>query len=227
MKQPAAPGPRVSLHRIELAKIPDEALDLLPAEVRTRCLRAVDPQVVRRRLAAQAALFMVLSSETGRPPDRIELETGPRGKPALVGGGLHFNLSDSGGLAVVATSPDVEVGVDLELIRPLTRWRAVMERVFGHEAATRLEDLSAVERAKALIAAWCRYEAWAKARGTGLAAAGSPPPGLDADPPPDGVLLPPTPESSSGWWLTDVPAPAGFRAACVMGGDVPPRIVSR
>lgn len=202
-------------------------MSLVPSEVKRRCLRALDPQVARRRLAAQAALLLVLASETGRSPDRIELEVGPQGKPALVGGGLHFNLSDSGGLAVVAASPDAEVGVDLELIRPLTRWRAVMERIFGHRAAIRLEALPAVRREEAVIASWCRYEAWAKARGTGLAAAGSPPDGLDIDPPPEGIRLPPTPESSFGWWLTDVPAPDGFCASCVVAGDVPPWIVSR
>ncbi len=226
MKQPAFFGPRVRLHTIELASVPEEALSLVPFGVRKRCLRAVDPQIVRRRLAAQAALLLVLASETGCPPDRLELEAGPRGKPALVGGGLHFNLSDSDGLALVATSPDAEVGVDLELVRPVTRWRAVMERVFGHEAVTRLGDLPADRCEEAVIAAWCRYEAWAKARGTGLTAAGPPPRGLDIDPSPDGVLLPPTPESPSGWWLNDLPAPDGFRASCVVAGDERPTITT-
>ncbi len=217
--------PSLRLTWLRLDALPEELLGVVPGTVRRRCLRAVDPVVARRRLAAQAALRLVLAAEVGVPPARLRLVRGPHGKPALADGRLHFNLSDSGGLAVVAVSPEAPVGVDVERVRPLGRWRAVIRRVFGGEAVERLEALPEAGRTPAVMAAWCRYEAWAKARGTGLARAGPPPEGLHLDLPPGGRALPPSTESPSGWWLLDLDAPEGFLAACVVAGAHPPRRV--
>lgn len=210
--------PGVRLYRIPLDAVPEDAFGVVPEAVRARCLRVVDPERGRRRLAAQAALRLVLAHETGVPPGRLRLLRGLHGKPRIEGAGVHFNLSDSDGLALVAVSPCAPLGVDLERIRPVPRWRGIARRVFGAAFEARLEALPPDQRNRALIAAWCRHEAWAKARGTGLAAAGPPPPGLDSAPPSPGIPLPPTPESSVGWWLTDVPAPEGFHAALVAAG---------
>jgi 4'-phosphopantetheinyl transferase len=56
----------------------------------------------------------------GREPERIRLQEGEHGKPRLADpeGQLRFNLSHSAGLALVAVSGELEVGVDLERLRP-------------------------------------------------------------------------------------------------------------
>ncbi|HYH53493.1 MAG TPA: hypothetical protein VD761_05120 [Solirubrobacterales bacterium] len=53
-------------------------------------------------------------------PEQIELREGEHGKPHLADcrEQLRFNLSHSGGLALVAVSGEFEVGVDLERVRP-------------------------------------------------------------------------------------------------------------
>lgn len=214
--------PRLRLYWLRLDAIPPDVFDCVPEGVRHRCLRVVDPLVARRRLAAQAALRLVLAEETGVPPGRLELRHGPHGKPELADGRLFFNLSDSGGLALVAVSPDAPLGVDVEAVRPLRRWRAVARRVFGTQALERLERQPAARRDRTLIRTWCRYEAWAKARGTGLARAGAPPEGLDLPLPREGRPLPPTAESPAGWWLLDLEAPSSVSAACVVAGGRPP-----
>jgi 4'-phosphopantetheinyl transferase len=53
-------------------------------------------------------------------PEQIQLREGEHGKPHLADREeqLRFNLSHSGGLALVAVSGEFEVGVDLERVRP-------------------------------------------------------------------------------------------------------------
>ncbi|HEX4454970.1 MAG TPA: 4'-phosphopantetheinyl transferase superfamily protein [Kofleriaceae bacterium] len=79
------------------------------------------------------------------------------GKPQLVGGAIHFNLSHSGELAVVAVS-DAPVGIDVEQQRAIAD-PAAFARRFQFDTTDQRE----------LMRLWCRKEAWLKARGIGLA----------------------------------------------------------
>jgi phosphopantetheinyl transferase len=70
--------------------------------------------------ASPLALKQVLAVYLGRKPEQIRLQEGEHGKPRLADPEqrLRFNLSHSGGLALVAVSGELEVGVDLERLRP-------------------------------------------------------------------------------------------------------------
>jgi 4'-phosphopantetheinyl transferase len=98
--------------------------------------------------AAHGALRGVLSGYLGEDPAAIELRTGERGKPMLADPDrpLHFNLSHSGGLVLIAVCRDREVGVDVQRIR----------RRRGRE------------RPPEFFAEWTRREAIAKRHGVGL-----------------------------------------------------------
>ena len=106
----------------------------LPGGERERFDAFLREQPRRRWLAARWALRRVLEGYLRQPAAAIELEVAERGKPRLRdGGGLEFNLSHSGGLALVAVTAGRPVGVDVELIeqrRPL----AFYEDWVRHEA---------------------------------------------------------------------------------------------
>lgn len=142
-----------------------------------------------RRPSARRALRRVLARYLdGEDPERIELRSGERGKPALAGRepSLRFNLSHSGGLALVAVTREREVGVDVERA---DRERDVLRLAevgldAGEAAAVRAAP--AGERASAFYDAWVRKEAVAKCHGVGLGAPLPPAPirvsALDASP---------------------------------------------
>jgi 4'-phosphopantetheinyl transferase superfamily len=95
----------------------------------------------------------ILCKYVGAP----ELVRDGNGKPQLVGGALHFNLSHSGELALVAVS-DAPVGVDIEQHRAIADPVAFARRL-------QFETTDPHE----LMRSWCRKEAWLKAQGIGLA----------------------------------------------------------
>jgi 4'-phosphopantetheinyl transferase len=107
----------------------------------------------------RAALNDVLAHYLGAPPDRFE--KGPHGKPRLAGdqAWLRFNLSHSGEVALVGVARDVEVGIDVERIRPVPEMRAIARRWLGRDD---LADPAEFFRA------WTRHEAMLKALGVGL-----------------------------------------------------------
>jgi 4'-phosphopantetheinyl transferase len=140
-----------------------------------------------RRAVARAALDSVLARYLGG--EAPALERAPRGKPRLAEAPerLSFSLSHSGGLALIAVTPDGgEVGVDVERLRPRRDLVRLAARWLPQEDAEAVARASAQEREATFYAAWTRFEARAKCTGAGLSA---PPPGpeivalpLDIDP---------------------------------------------
>jgi 4'-phosphopantetheinyl transferase len=117
----------------------------------------------------------------------VVLTVGAGGKPALAGRGpeepasgattaaLSFNLSHSGGLALVAVAPGgIEIGVDVERLRPRRDLVRLAARRLPEDAATAVAAASDSDRERVFYAAWTRHEARAKCTGTGLS---GPPPG--------------------------------------------------
>lgn len=73
-----------------------------------------------RLTPSPGALRRVLAVYLQERPERIRLERGAHGKPRLAGVAtpLEFNLSHSGEIALVVVSGELEVGVDVEWVRP-------------------------------------------------------------------------------------------------------------
>jgi 4'-phosphopantetheinyl transferase len=119
----------------------------LPAGERERAARMLRPLSRQRWVAARWALRSVLGECLGGDPATIELLVARRGKPRLADpdARLRFNLSHSGGLALVAVAWAREVGVDVERIVP-------------------------DRHPPSFYAAWTRHEALVKCHGVGLVA---------------------------------------------------------
>lgn len=200
---------RASRDRVDVWRA---ALDLAPAGAETalRTLSGAErSHAVRLRIganrwvAARAALRGVLAHCLGVPPADIALVTGPDGKPRLApgtGADLRFNLSHSGGMALVAVRLGLDVGVDLEEFRDDVDGEAVAREVLGEHERAALAAVPAEDRREAFFRAWVRHEALAKAAGRGIAAAGT---GRDAE----------------RFRVRDLTGIAGFAAAVASEGD--------
>jgi 4'-phosphopantetheinyl transferase len=143
----------------------------LPGDERERAEGLLREQAARRWVAARWALRQALSQYLEVEPASVELEIDENGKPRLAaGGGPEFNLSHSGGLALVAVS-DRQVGIDVELIVPRHDLPALAERALPVTDAAAVRAASEDDRAGVFYAAWTRHEARVKCLGSGLGSA--------------------------------------------------------
>lgn len=137
-----------------------------------RVARLHHPDDRARSLVSRGLLREFLSGYLGVPPREVSFRYGVNGKPALSGhqgeGGIHFNVSHSGALALFAFVRDVEVGVDVEALRPLPDLEAVAARFFSEAEVESLMGLSPERRELGFYNAWTRKEAFVKAIGEGL-----------------------------------------------------------
>ena len=102
------------------------------------------------------------------------------GKPGLspeCGRGLRFNISHSADLALIAIALDAEVGVDLEHLQALPDYAEIARGFFSPAEVDELTRLPSGLQAQAFFRCWTKKEAYAKARGEGLASNGTPPTG--------------------------------------------------
>src|SRR5580700_10611474 len=71
-------------------------------------------------IVTRAVMRMLLSMYLGGSPENLRFSYGLKGKPALENeSGLRFNMSHSGNRALVAMADSIEIGVDIEEVRPL------------------------------------------------------------------------------------------------------------
>ncbi len=109
-------------------------------------------------------LDQILRQLTGADP---EIARAANGKPFLASAPhVKFNLSHSHEMGLLVVALDVEVGADVERIRPLSDYRAIAARFFPPSEAAALGD------ERDFFRRWTRIEAILKAQGVGLYGAG-------------------------------------------------------
>lgn len=158
----------------------DVALDSSPAEEARRAamlsrderLRAERFRFARDRarfVAGRAALRQILAGHGAGSAEHLALVEGAWGKPALARRSpLRFNVAHSGDRALVAVTREVEVGIDVERLRPVPDVDAIARRVCSAAERAALSGLPAEQRDAAFLRAWVRKEACVKALGVGL-----------------------------------------------------------
>ena len=155
-------------------------------------------------------------------PKRIAFDYEERGKPYLGTDAkkenLQFNLAHSGEFAILAISLSNRVGVDIERIDAGRDHVQIARRFFSREEVRQLEDLPAHKHVEAFFACWTRKEALLKALGMGLA---FPLSGFSVTVSPEesvAITEAPSELASLNWWLSDIAAPEGYRAALALEG---------
>jgi 4'-phosphopantetheinyl transferase len=123
-------------------------------------------------VAARGILRRVLSGYLQRRPEQLRFTLGPHGKPALPSQmgcvDLRFNLSHSGGLALVAVALEREVGIDLEKIQPGAAGENIETSIFSQQEQSELHNTPPESRQYEFFRRWTCKEAYVKARGGGL-----------------------------------------------------------
>lgn len=124
----------------------------------------------RGRTPGEVPLRQLLSTYLGVPAAALPIVRGPHGKPALATPArLHFNLSHSGDLTVVALSSAYEPGIDVEFPGRERPVQALARRYFTSTEADALAALPPERAAAAFLALWSCKEAVLKALGRGIA----------------------------------------------------------
>ncbi len=163
------------------------------------------------RAAARAALAEILAAYLGGA-EAAEIIVEEGGKPRLAAAPerLSFNLSHSGGLALIAIAAGgASVGVDVERVKPRRDLPRLARRWLPAADAEAVAGAPEAERERAFYAAWTRHEARVKCVGTGLAG-------------------PAPPESVVAWPLAIEDGYAAAVALALDGPDAdPPEILVR
>ncbi len=105
------------------------------------------------------------------PLDGLALQRDPHGRPRLLEPlrGFDVSWSHSGERLLVALGNAVQLGADLELLRPRPRALVLAQRFFAATEAATLAAWPAATREAAFVRLWCAKEAVLKAHGRGLA----------------------------------------------------------
>jgi 4'-phosphopantetheinyl transferase len=151
-------------------EIIDQLKQTLSSDELERALRfhAADHQDLF--VAGRGILRAILSCYVSDGPDSLAFRYGTKGKPHLLDhANVRFNLGHSGGRAVYAVAGD-DLGVDIELIKPLVDWEKISARFFSAREAEELKGLDPARQIAGFFACWTRKEAYIKATGDGLGA---------------------------------------------------------
>jgi 4'-phosphopantetheinyl transferase len=141
---------------------------VLDAAERDRAASYLRPHDGARFAASRAAVRLILSRYLDCPPERLRFVTGRSGQPQLARQGLRFSLSRSGGLAIIAVSPD-EVGADVELLRSRPGLPDLVAARFTAAEAACIAVGCAGSPTRGFFRHWTAKEAYLKAAGCGLA----------------------------------------------------------
>ena len=122
-----------------------------------------------RGRAAEPFARQWLADRLGRVPDALRIHRSPQGRPMLESpAGVDCNWSHSGDRLAVALGRGVQVGIDIELVRPRPRALELARRFFAPAEADWLAAPGRGDPVHDFIRLWCAKEAVLKAHGRGL-----------------------------------------------------------
>ena len=145
---------------------PDHSLVIGPLQCAWRPYRHGTPAEALVRPWLAVALGQ--SAETGA---ELPLSRDGHGRPRLAAPwqGFDVSWSHSGERLLVALGRGVQVGVDLEWLRPRPRALLLADRFFTPAETAALQAMPVARQQAAFVRLWCAKEAVLKAHGRGLA----------------------------------------------------------
>jgi 4'-phosphopantetheinyl transferase len=220
------PEDEVQLWRADLEAIGvDESRwqQVLSSDELTRASRFHFSRDRQRFVAGRALLRTILAGYLRTDANGLTFSYSKKEKPSLASdhaeSGVTFNVSHSGGIALLAFTRGREIGVDVEQVRQDSDLQAIARRFFSMHEQNQLAALPAEKRIDAFFRCWTRKEAYIKATGDGLSL---PLNQFDVslEVGEANALVATRPDSSEAghWLLREVPAGSGYMAAvCVRG----------
>ena len=161
---------RVGDHAPQVEHLRDACLSV---EEQTRYSRYRSREAAERYVVTRSLVRLVLGERLGVDPRAVTLGRTEMGKPTVRG--LHFNLSHSGELILLATCDDHAVGVDIERRRHVERAAALEARWLtdSERAALQTARDKGADSSDAFLRIWSMKEARLKALGIGISGATS------------------------------------------------------
>jgi 4'-phosphopantetheinyl transferase len=150
---------------------PEEFWWLLSEDERARADRLHSPQLARRFGVGRGILRVILGSYLGQEPGELVFSYGEQGKPFLkdcLRAGLSFNLAHSAELVAAAVASELEVGVDIEQVHPVSELETAAGVFLSPQELEGLSRLPPDEKLEAFFSWWTRKEAALKAFGRGV-----------------------------------------------------------
>jgi 4'-phosphopantetheinyl transferase len=153
---------------VDAAELANMAATLEAAE-QQRAWRYRRPGDQARYVSTRFGLRCLLSGRLGVRPQDLRLGFGAHGKPYLPDyPRLSFNVSHSGGCALIAISGGRRVGIDLEHIDHTFDWTSAASIACSTAELAALAKTGEAERQRAFYHLWTAKEAVLKGIGTGI-----------------------------------------------------------
>jgi 4'-phosphopantetheinyl transferase len=167
-------------------------------------------------VVARGFLRDVLSRYLESKPETLRFSYGDYGKPAI-DGRLHFNMSHSHRVGLLAITEDRQIGVDVEHIRADFATEDIARRFFSHSEVESFNSLPRDKQVAAFFRCWARKEAFIKATGRGLS---QPLDEFDVTLAPGeaAALLRVDEDDASRWSMSDIDVGGDYAAALVVEG---------
>jgi 4'-phosphopantetheinyl transferase len=121
----------------------------------------------RQFVIARGQLRRILARYHNCHPAELAFELLPDGKPIIRDSAIHFNLTHSGTVGLLAIAFR-RVGIDVEELRPMPNAHGLVARFFGVHEQQQFRELPDELRTAGFFRAWTCKEALMKAVGTGL-----------------------------------------------------------
>jgi 4'-phosphopantetheinyl transferase len=154
------------------AAVLDQLASTLAPEEKERANRFKFEQLRNRYIAGRGALRAILAQYVGTNPSRMHFAYLQNGKPVLgsdfATAGIHFNLTHTGDLALIAITRLGLIGVDVEYVRPIKNADELVARFFSKREDELFQKVSEEQKPVAFFNLWTRKEALLKATGEGI-----------------------------------------------------------
>jgi 4'-phosphopantetheinyl transferase len=150
---------------------PQSLEDLLCEDERVAANRFRRTDLRNRYIAAHGGLRVLLRELHHIPLDAQAIDRNRFGKPHLMRyPGLHYSISYSGQYVMVGVGEGEQIGVDVEVIRPIEDAAELMDMHFtaAEQAEVRSGGAFGTSSSRKFLEIWVRKEACLKAFGCGL-----------------------------------------------------------
>jgi 4'-phosphopantetheinyl transferase len=215
------PVDRIDVWRVPLDRQEPGEQDLQGILARDEVERAARFHFARDRsryIRGRAALRTLLGQYLEMPPEELRFHYENNGKPEIAfpadSRGLCFNVSHSGGVALIAVGSGSALGVDIEQVRSLPNLLDIARRFFSAREVQGILAVSEDKRQEVFFACWTRKESFLKATGAGLSYPLSEfSVSVNPDGPAELCEVKGKGDITKNWFLTDVFTGEGFRGA--------------
>ncbi|HXD85705.1 MAG TPA: 4'-phosphopantetheinyl transferase superfamily protein [Urbifossiella sp.] len=218
---PAADEAHLFVANPEQLPLPLSELEaLLTPDERDRAARYRAGTVREQFLAGRGLLRRLLGGYLGTSPHAVPITYILNGKPVLAGSTLHFNVTHTHGLGIIAIAAR-RVGVDVEQVRTIPDVDGLVGRFFSPLEQAAYRCLPRGRRLEAFFRGWVCKEAVIKAAGASVQYLDGFDVELDPAKRPGVLAVRHSSLAGDGWAVADWSPADGFAAAIALEGTGP------